>query len=77
MKTNKTVYIALAAGVAVAGFVGFLLATEKGKKLLGTWKSKGKEIGNMAGDLVSEALEKFSPEAHASRKSAPLVEEFR
>lgn len=77
MKTNKNVYIALAAGLAVAGFVGFLLATEKGKKLVGNWKSKGKDIGNKAGDLISEALEKFSPEANPSRKNEALVEEFR
>ena len=77
MKTNKTVYIALAAGVAVAGFVGFLLATEKGKKLVGDWKSKGKDIGNKAGDLISETLDKFSPESNPSRKNESLVEEFR
>jgi hypothetical protein len=77
MKTNKTVYIVLAAGVAVAGLVGFLLATEKGKKLVGNWKGKGKDIGNKAGDLISEVLDKFSPEANPSRKNETLVEEFR
>jgi hypothetical protein len=77
MKANKTLCIALAAGVAIAGFVGFLLATEKGKKLVGNWKSKGKDIGNKAGELISEVTDKFSPEAHANRKTESLAEEFR
>jgi hypothetical protein len=77
MKAHKTLCMAMAAGLAVAGFVAFLLATEKGKKLVGNWKSKGKDIGNKAGDLISETLDKFSSEANPSRKNESLVEEFQ
>jgi gas vesicle protein len=60
MKSNKGLIIAVIAGVAVAGVVGFLFGTEKGKSFRkNIQKNKGK-IFNQAADVLAGAKEKFS-----------------
>ena len=60
MKANKTLMIALIAGVAVAGLVSFLFATEKGKKISKKWKNQGKRYVGQFGEIFDEAKEKFA-----------------
>ena len=60
MKKNKALVIAIAAGVAIAGLVGFLATTEKGKKTAGKLKNKGKKIVEQVEEIINEAKEKFA-----------------
>lgn len=59
MKIDKRVFIAIAAGVTIAGFVA-LLSTEKGKKLSKKWKYKGEGIAGKMDDIISDAKQKIS-----------------
>ena len=60
MKTNKGLYIALAAGVAaVAGLVAFLAFTDTGKQATKKWSVKGKKLAGRAEDIVKDARKKF------------------
>lgn len=58
MKIDKRVFIAIAAGVTIAGFVA-LLSTEKGKKLSKKWKYKGEGIAGKMDDIISDAKQKI------------------
>ena len=60
MKTNKELYIALAAGVAVAGLVGFLFATEKGKETTRKWKAQGEKLADQLEELRKETKQKIN-----------------
>ena len=60
MKKNKGLLIAIAAGVVVAGLVGFLATTEKGKKTTGRLKNKGKKIVGQVEEIINDAKEKFA-----------------
>lgn len=60
MKTKKGIIIAVSAGIAVAGLVAFLFATEKGKKITGSWKNKGQKFFGDMEDVISGAREKFA-----------------
>jgi hypothetical protein len=60
MKSNKTLYIALAAGIAVTGLLVFLLGTETGKEYTSKIKSKGTTYADKFEDVLTDAKEKFS-----------------
>ena len=60
MKTNNKIIIAAAAGLAVAGLVGYLLATEKGRKTTRAWKSKGKEFASSVEGIIDSAVERLN-----------------
>ena len=59
MRSNKTLYIALAAGIAVTGLLVFLLGTDTGKEYTGKIKSKGSAYTNKLDDILTDAKEKF------------------
>jgi uncharacterized membrane protein YebE (DUF533 family) len=73
MKTSNKVYIALAAGVAVAGLVGFLLTTDKGKKLTKKWKEKGLNSVNDLAGTVNGLKQKFGTCKTEMANAAPKV----
>ena len=60
MKADKKLFVALAAGLAVAGVVGYLMTSEKGKKMAGKWKNRGAELADELEDMVSDARRKFA-----------------
>lgn len=60
MKMNKSLVIALAAGVAVTGLVAFLLTTEKGKGVTKNWKNKGEKFAGSIEDILDSAKKKFA-----------------
>ena len=60
MKANKNLLIAIAAGIAVAGLVGLLAATEKGKRTTGRLKSKGRKIVDQVEEIINDAKVKFA-----------------
>ena len=60
MKANKGLIIAIAAGVAVAGLAGYLISSEKGKKIRKKWKSRGAELAGEIDEMVSNARQRFS-----------------
>lgn len=59
MKVDKRVFIAVAAGVTIAGIVA-LLSTEKGKKLSKKWKYKGEGFAGKMDDIINDAKQKIS-----------------
>lgn len=59
MKTNKGLFIAIAAGVVVAGMVAFLAFTDTGKNTTKKWRVKGKKLAGRAEDIVKDAKKKF------------------
>ena len=60
MKSKNGLWIALAAGVTVAGLVGFLFATEKGKEMTKKWMKKGEKYAEDLDGVFDKAKEKFS-----------------
>ena len=60
MKSKNGLWIALAAGVTVAGLVGFLFATEKGKEMTKKWMKKGEKYAEDLDSVFDKAKEKFA-----------------
>lgn len=79
MKVDKRVFIAIAAGVTIAGFVA-LLSTEKGKKLSKKWKYKGEGIAGKVDDIINDAKQKISELkkefARECKKAEKVTEEY-
>jgi gas vesicle protein len=59
MKANKGLLIALATGVAVAGFAALLFSTKEGKKIRKNMKVKGEKLTEHLDELFNDAKEKF------------------
>ena len=69
MKTSKKVGLALAAGLAVAGIVTYLLTSDKGKKMTKKLKEKGKGLAHDLEGMVSNAKQKFSAKKEEAASS--------
>lgn len=80
MKSNRTLFIALAAGAAVAGLIGFLLATEKGRQVTKKWKGKGSKLANQIDEIIREGKEKIAglrrEAARGDKRSEKFAEEY-
>ena len=60
MKGNKNTILAIAAGAAVVGLLGFLLGTEKGGKTTKKWTRKGGRLYGDVEGLIGEAKSKLT-----------------
>ena len=60
MKRNKSLLIALTAGLAVAGLVGLLLTTDTGRNITKKWKIRGGTLANSVEDIIGDAKKKFA-----------------
>jgi hypothetical protein len=60
MKQKTTIYIALAAGVAIAGFAAYLLYTPSGKKILARVRSEGALLKKDLDETVSKVKVKLA-----------------
>ena len=59
MKKNKGLWIAVAAGAAIAGAALFLMTTEQGRKLSKDIRVRGKKLVSDAGGFVEKAKSKL------------------
>ena len=77
MKKNRGLFIALAAGITVAGLVAFLFTTETGKKMKGQWKNKGKKMVAGVDDILGGARSKMSNlKDDISKKVEKMVKDY-
>ncbi|HEY0354857.1 MAG TPA: YtxH domain-containing protein [Flavisolibacter sp.] len=78
MKLNKGLVIAITAGVAVAGFVTYLLANENGRKTARKWKMKAQEMISKAEGYMEDTKQKYAGlknEFKDELKTMPRAEE--